>query len=125
MHSILISFQVTTIQVKRNTSGRKSEEPQDLRASRWRENIGGMRLRHDTEATKADKQYTEAHAAHYKSKDLNKALKLYKEIMATHPNTEEAKYSRVQIQNIVIAVVPKQKLFDVQVDLAVAQLDHD
>jgi hypothetical protein len=77
-----------------------------------------------TELTEAERQYTAAHAAHYKTKDLKVALGLYKGVMVAHPTTKQAGYSRSQIQNIVNTVVPKQELFDAQVDLALAHLEH-
>jgi hypothetical protein len=81
-------------------------------------------MRNDTGFTEAGQQYATAYAAHYTTKDLHEALELYKGVMAAHPNTREAEYSRSQIQNIVNAVVPKQELFDAQVDLALAHLEH-
>ena len=36
----------------------------------------------------------------------------------------EAEYSRVQIQNIVNAVVPKQELLDAQMELALNHFEH-
>ena len=76
-------------------------------------------MRNETEQlTEAGKQYAEAYASHYTTKDLHEALELYKAIMAEHPNTKEAEYSRTQIQNIVQSVVPKQRLLDTQVELA-------
>ena len=77
-------------------------------------------MRNDTGLTEASQQYAAAHAAHYGTKDLREALELYKGIVAAHPDTQEAGYSRSQIQNIVKAVVPSQELFDAQVDLALA-----
>jgi hypothetical protein len=74
--------------------------------------------------TKAGQQYAAACATHYKTKDLREALKLYKDVMAAHPKTKEAEYSRSQIQNIVNAVVPKEELLDAQVDLVLTQLEH-
>jgi len=74
--------------------------------------------------TEAGQQYAVAYAAHYTTKDLPEALELYKGVMAAHPNTREAEYSRSQIQNIVNAVVPKQEIFDAQVDLALAHFEH-
>lgn len=78
-----------------------------------------------TQPTDAGQDYAAAHAAHYGSKDLRGALDLYRDVIATHPNTQEAGYSRSQIQNIVTSVVPKQALFDVQVDLAIAHCAHE
>jgi hypothetical protein len=78
-------------------------------------------MRNKTEHTESGKQYAVAYATQYTTKDLHEALNLYRNIMAVHPNTQEAEYSRSQIQNIVNAVVPKQELFDAQVDMALAQ----
>jgi hypothetical protein len=44
--------------------------------------------------------------------------------MDAHPETQEAEYSRSQIQNIVSTVVPNQELFDAQVELALGHLAH-
>lgn len=68
--------------------------------------------------------YAAAYAAHYTAKDLHKALEIYRSIMATYPDTPEAGYSRSQIQHIANAVVPKQKLLDAQVELALACFEH-
>jgi hypothetical protein len=80
-------------------------------------------MRNDT-STEAGKQYAVAHAAQYATKDLHEAIELYRNIVAKHPNTQEAEYSRAQIKNIVNAVVPKQELFDAQVDLVLAHFKH-
>lgn len=53
--------------------------------------------------TEAGKQYAAAHAAHYTTKNLHKALELYRGVVAAHPNTQDAVYSHAQIQNIVKA----------------------
>jgi hypothetical protein len=81
-------------------------------------------MRNDTGHTQAGKQYAAAYATHYTTKDLHEALELYRDVMAAHPNTQEAEYSRSQILNIVNAVVPKQELFDAQVDLALAHFER-
>ena len=81
-------------------------------------------MRNRTGLTKAGQQYATAYAAHYTTKDLPEALELYRGVMAAYPNTQEAKYSRSQIQNIVNVVVPEQELFDAQVDLALARFEH-
>ena len=78
----------------------------------------------DTVITEAGQQYATACATHYKTKDLREAIKLYQGVMAAHPKTKEAEYSRSQIQNIVNAVVPKQELLDAQVYLALNQLEQ-
>ena len=53
------------------------------------------------------------------------ALQLYKKVMASHPSTLEAGYSRAQVQNIVNTVVPKQELLDAQIELALAHFERD
>ena len=79
-------------------------------------------MTNDTGSTEADQQYAVAHALHYKTKVLREALGRYKAIMAAHPNTQQAGYSRSQIQNIVRAVVPEQELLDAEVALALAHV---
>lgn len=81
-------------------------------------------MRNKTEHTEANRQYAAAYAAHYTEHDLPAAMRLYKQIMASHPSDPEAEYSRVQIQNIVNAVVPKQELLDAQMDLARSHFEH-
>jgi hypothetical protein len=49
---------------------------------------------------------------------LERAFTLYEDIIAAHPDTKEAGYSRSQVQNIVNAVVPKKKIMDSLVELA-------
>ncbi|MFO8073881.1 MAG: hypothetical protein R6V85_18625 [Polyangia bacterium] len=79
-------------------------------------------MKKSAEKTEASRQYAAAHEAHYKTKDLGQALGLYRVVLDAHPETEEAKYSQSQIQNIVSAVVPKQELFDAQVELALVHV---
>jgi hypothetical protein len=79
-------------------------------------------MKNETELTEAGKQYAEAYAAHYTTKNLHEALELYNGIVAAHPNTKEAEYSRTQIQNIVQSVVPKQRLLDAQLEMALTCL---
>ena len=62
-------------------------------------------MRNKTELTEANREYATAYAAHYTEHDLPAAMRLYKQIMASHPSDPEAEYSRVQIQNIVNSVV--------------------
>jgi hypothetical protein len=81
-------------------------------------------MRNDTGLNEAGRQYAAAYEAHYTTKDLHEALELYRGVIVAHPKTQEAEYSRSQIQNIVNAVVPKQELFDAQVDLAMAYSGH-
>lgn len=74
--------------------------------------------------TEAGQQYAAAYEAHYTTKDLAEALGRYRAVMDAHPETQEAEYSRSQIQNIVSAVVPKQELLDAQVELAIVHVAH-
>lgn len=69
-------------------------------------------------SNEAGQHYAVAHAAHYVSKDLQRALELYKAIMAAHPDTPEASYAQFQLQNIVSGVVPKPALLAAQLALA-------
>lgn len=79
----------------------------------------------NTELTEAGQQYAVAHAAHYGTKDLLSALGLYKGVITAHQGTQEAGYSRSQIQNIVRSVVPEEKLLEAQVNLVSAHCEHD
>lgn len=81
-------------------------------------------MRQLTVPAKAYQRYTAAHEAHHKAKDLHEALTLYRVVMAAHPHTVEAKFSMVQIGSIVSSVVPKQALFNAQVDLAFKYIEH-
>jgi hypothetical protein len=78
----------------------------------------------DGRQTEAALQYAAAYAAHYTERDLPGALRLYVNVIASHPDEQEATFSRAQVQNIVNAVVPKQELFDAQVNLAAAHFAH-
>jgi hypothetical protein len=75
--------------------------------------------------TEAAQAYAAAYNSHYTGHDLPLALQLYRKLVAFHPDAPEADYSRLQIQNIVHAVVPKQELFDAQVALVLAHLERD
>ena len=79
----------------------------------------------NTKLTEAGQQYATAYDAHYKTKEMYKAFKLYGRIIVAHPDTHEAGYSRSQVQNIVNAVIPKQKVMDALVELALAHFEHD
>jgi len=76
------------------------------------------------ERTENFKQYVAAYATHYKTKEPQKAIELYRAVISAHPNTQEAEFSREQILNIVHDVVPKQDLFDAQVSLALTYLEN-
>lgn len=79
----------------------------------------------NTKLTEAGQQYATAYDAHYTTKDMYKAFKLYGRIIAAHPDIYEAGYSRSQVQNIVNAVVPKQKVMDALVELALTHFEQD
>ncbi len=81
-------------------------------------------MRHDTELSDAGRQYAAAYAAHYTRHDLPGALRLYMTVVASHPDAQEAGYSRTQVQNITNAVVPRQELLDAQMELALAHLEN-
>ena len=82
-------------------------------------------MRDDGNQKKADQHYKAAHEAHYKTKDLRKAIELYTGVMAEYPDTREAKYSRTQIQNIAKSVVPNQELVDAERGLIYSHLDPE
>ncbi len=67
--------------------------------------------------------YATAYAAHYTAKDLRKAFDLYREIVAAHPDTPEAGYSRAQIRNIAHSVASEQEILNAHVDLARTYLE--
>lgn len=78
----------------------------------------------DTEfSTEAGQQYASAYDAHYMAKKIPEAFALYEQIIATHPDTKEAEYSRSQIQNIVNAVVPKKRIMDSLMELVRTHFD--
>lgn len=73
-----------------------------------------------TRNNEADMQYTEAHAEHYVAKDLLKAFDLYRNIIDTHPESQAAEFARGQVENIVSFLIPKEKIFNNHVDMALA-----
>jgi hypothetical protein len=85
---------------------------------------GGNWMSNDRELTEAGRQYAAAYEIHYATKNLREAFKLYKGIMASHPDTKEAGYAKSQIQNIVNIVVPKEERLGIQMDLASSVFEH-
>ena len=73
-----------------------------------------------TRVTDAAQYYATAYDAHYTTKEMQKAFNLYERVIAEFPTTQEAEYSRAQIENIVNAVVPKQNIADTLAKLALA-----
>jgi hypothetical protein len=75
--------------------------------------------------SEASREYSVAYAAQYSAQNLPLALRLYRKLLASHARDKEAEYSRMQIQNIVNAVVPKQELLDAQCELAIGHFEKD
>ena len=82
-------------------------------------------MENKTILTDVGQEYAAAYDAHYTTKDMNEAFVLYERLIAAHPHTQEAKYSRSQVQNIVNAVVPKQEIMDALVELAHTHFKQD
>jgi len=82
-------------------------------------------MRDNKLSTEVSRQYASAYDAHYTAKAIHKAFALYEHIIADHPDTREAGYSRSQVQNIVNAVVPKKKIMDSLLELARIHFDQD
>lgn len=78
-----------------------------------------------TELKEAGSQYAAAYAVHYKSKDISAALQLYKKLITAHPASNEANYARMQVHNIVGALVPVQELIDAEIEIALSHCEHD
>jgi hypothetical protein len=87
--------------------------------------IGGLIVKNRTKDTAEGKDYTKAHNMHYKNKNLPKAFKLYRDIIADYPRTDEAGYSLSQVKNIVNDVVPKQEVMDALVAMTLAHFEQD
>ena len=87
--------------------------------------IGELNMKNRKKVTLAGQDYTKAYGMHYKTKDLQKAFKLYRGIITDYPRTDEAGYSLSQVQNIVNVVVPKQEVMDALVALTLAHFEQD
>jgi len=74
------------------------------------------------DVTDAGREYAAAYAAQYTTCDLPLALRLYQQLLRSHPGTREFDYSRTQVQNIVRAVVPVQELLEAELELAQTRL---
>jgi hypothetical protein len=76
-------------------------------------------LKKEIDITDARRQYREAYEKHYeRKKDLHSALEIYKAVVAKYPGTREEEISRHQIVNIMQEVVPKEILYNAQLNLA-------
>jgi hypothetical protein len=82
-------------------------------------------MEHNTILTDVGQEYAAAYDVHYTEKDMHEAFVLYGRLIAAHPDTQEAKYSRSQVQNIVNAVVPKQEIMDALQKLALTHFEQD
>ena len=82
-------------------------------------------MKNRNNVTVAGQDYTKAHDMHYKTKDLPRAFKLYRGIIADYPRTDEAGYSLSQVKNIVNDVVPKQEVMDALVALTLTHFEQD
>ena len=80
-------------------------------------------MRYGTELTESGLHYAEAYAAHYTRRDLPAALELYREVVESYPDTQEAEFSRMQVHNIVNAAVSKEELLAAEIDLARGHLE--
>jgi hypothetical protein len=80
-------------------------------------------MRESRLSSEAGQRYASAYDTHYTAKDLHKAFTLYEDIIAAHPDTKEAGYSRAQVQNIVNTVVPKKEIIDSLMELARIHFD--
>ena len=56
-------------------------------------------------------------------KNLKEAFELYRGVMNAYPESQEARCSQEQIENIVAAIA-KQVLFDAQVNMALARVNQ-
>jgi hypothetical protein len=75
------------------------------------------------EGTDAGRQYAAAYAAHYTERNVPLALRLYGKLVASCPGAPEAEYSRMQVHNIVNAVVPKQTVLESEMTMALAHVE--
>ena len=82
-------------------------------------------MQNETESTVPSVQYAAAYSAHYTEHDLPLALERYRTLIASNPDADEATYSRMQIQNIANAVIPKQTLLDAHIDLVLVHFKQD
>jgi hypothetical protein len=82
-------------------------------------------MRTKTELTDAGREYAAVYAAQYTGHDLPLAVQLSKRLLASHPNAPQADYLRIQVQNIVNDIVPKQELRKAQMELVLDHFEHD
>jgi hypothetical protein len=79
----------------------------------------------DIELSEAGRRYAAAYSAHYSGGNLLEALELYSGVVAQHPETTEAVFSRSQLKNIARRVIPEQEILNALVRMARRHLEHD
>ena len=72
--------------------------------------------------TKAEQDYALAYEEHYTTKNLKEAIGLYRKVIDSYPESQEALFAQQQIANIAASVVSKQDMFDAQVKMVLARL---
>jgi hypothetical protein len=82
-------------------------------------------MRNELTPSGAGRDYEAAHNMHYKTKNLDTALGLYQDIIGAHPDSDEAAYSRTQIQNIAKSLVPKDELMLAEIKMARAHIEPE
>ena len=73
------------------------------------------------EFSKSDQAYAVAYKEHYSNNNLKEAFNLYRDVIAGYPESQEAMYSKKQIENFAASIVPAQEIFDAQVNMALAR----
>ena len=73
------------------------------------------------ELSRSAQAYAAAYKEHYSNNNLKEAFNLYRDVIAAYPESQEAAYSKKQIENIVATIVPAQEIFDAQVNMALAR----
>lgn len=73
------------------------------------------------ELSRSVQAYVAAYKEHYANNHLKEAFNLYRDVIATYPESQEATYSKKQIENIVAAIVSAQEIFDAQINMALAR----
>lgn len=81
-------------------------------------------MTNETEEKNSVQQYALAYGLHYETENLKQAFEQYKHILQEFPDTREAGYARSQIQHIVNATVPREKILESQMKLATAAFDQ-
>jgi hypothetical protein len=89
-----------------------------------KQETGGSEMGNETEENNSVQQYALAYGLHYESENLKEAFEQYRHILLEFPDSREAGYARSQIQHIVNATVPREKILESQMKLATAAFDQ-